>query len=51
METFFLDKIAPKKTKSSMLENADCVFFIVLSRHMNLFIRKKRITSLLRNVR
>lgn len=29
-----------------MLENADCVFFIVLSRQINLFIRKK-ITSLL----
>lgn len=40
---FFLDKIAKKKKpKSFMLENADCVFFIVLSRQMNLFIRKKK---------
>lgn len=46
MEKFYLDKIAKKKPKSFMLENADCVFFIVLSRQINLFIRKK-ITSLL----
>lgn len=41
MEKFYLDKIAKKKPKSFMLENADCVFFIVLSRQINLFIRKK----------
>lgn len=43
MEKMYLDKIAKKKPKSFMLENAECVFFIVLSRQMNLFIRKKKL--------
>lgn len=43
MEKMYLDKIAKKKNLSPLCSKMQIVFFIVLSRQMNLFIRKKKL--------